>query len=251
MKSATLLFAGAVAVGLLTGCEPRNPEKISLDLHIETTFDGEPVEFDVSEHVNQAQETLVFKRLDYLLSDFTLVGGPNGDVGLKGTYAFVKGKAGAAHISLNSIPAGLYTGIRFNIGLDSSVNHGDPSQYGPTHPLNPNVNKLLWDWTGGYIFTALEGNYRHGHGDPDAVFLYHMALDKNLRSVTVDFPLDLTKHNKMLRMEYNLAEIFKNPTVFSIEEKGDFSHSTFDNGIVETLVGNMGDVFVAKKLERK
>jgi hypothetical protein len=63
--------------------------------------------------------------------------------------------------------------------------------------------------------------------------------------------LDLTKHNKMLRMEYNLAEIFKNPTVFSIKEKGDFSHSTFDNGIVETLVGNMGDVFVAKKLERK
>jgi hypothetical protein len=251
VKNANVLaLAGLVFTGLLSSCEPNNPEKISLALHVETTFDNAPVVFDVSQHVNQAGETLVFKRLDYLLSDFTLLGGPNGDVGIKGSYAFVKGKTGAGHIELDSIPVGQYTGIRFNIGLDSMVNHGDPSQYGPSHPLNPNVNRLHWDWTGGYIFTALEGTYKHP-GHPESVFLYHMALDRNKRSVTVSFPMDLTKRDKLLHVDYNLAEIFRNPTTFSIEEKGDFSHSTFDNGIVEALVANMGDVFTAKHLQNK
>ena len=75
MKNANVLaLAGLVFTGLLSSCEPNNPEKISLALHIETTFDNAPVVFDVSQHVNQAGETLVFKRLDYLLSDFTLLG---------------------------------------------------------------------------------------------------------------------------------------------------------------------------------
>ncbi len=252
MKSKiTPLFLAFLGTLFLTSCDrTTGDKKVTLALDIESVFDGAAVSLDHSTHTTGFGESVKFTRHDYLLSNFVLTGGsPNEEFALRNVFGFVRGSNGVTRIFLDSIPVGNYTGLRFTVGLDSAANHSDPTSYGPTHPLNPAVNSLHWGWAGGYIFTALEGRYIHHNSTDEGVFLYHMALDENAFTVEVPVVLDLSRRDKVVQLKYNLAEIFKNPTLFSIEERGDFSHSTADNGIVQLLIGNMSDVFTAQKVE--
>lgn len=61
--------------------------------------------------------------------------------------------------SLPGLPAEKTTSITFHIGPDQETNHSDPARFTANHPLNPNLNKLRWDWQGGCIFLALEGHW--------------------------------------------------------------------------------------------
>lgn len=47
--------------------------------------------------------------------------------------------------------------ITLAIGVNSAVNHLDPSTYSSSHPLAPKSPSMHWGWTAGYRFVALEG----------------------------------------------------------------------------------------------
>ena len=47
--------------------------------------------------------------------------------------------------------------INFSIGVDPSVNNGDPSQWSASHALSPKNPSMHWGWSAGYRFVALEG----------------------------------------------------------------------------------------------
>ena len=47
--------------------------------------------------------------------------------------------------------------INFSIGVDPSVNNGDPSQWSASHALSPKSPSMHWGWASGYRFVALEG----------------------------------------------------------------------------------------------
>jgi hypothetical protein len=71
----------------------------------------------------------------------------------------VDGLSSEGHVlvTLPSVPAGMYAGIRFAVGLDSTTNHLDPTQLAQDHPLNrPDMH---WGWNPmmGYKFVAFEG----------------------------------------------------------------------------------------------
>lgn len=50
-------------------------------------------------------------------------------------------------------PPGLYTGIRFDMGIPFEMNHGNAEL--ETEPLN--VTALFWNWQGGYKFLRVDG----------------------------------------------------------------------------------------------
>ncbi|HEY9178761.1 MAG TPA: MbnP family protein [Flavipsychrobacter sp.] len=47
--------------------------------------------------------------------------------------------------------------ISFHIGVDTPVNHADPSLQPSGHPLAPKSPSMHWGWSAGYRFVAMEG----------------------------------------------------------------------------------------------
>jgi hypothetical protein len=66
--------------------------------------------------------------------------------------------------------------ISFGIGVDTSVNHDDPSLYASTHPLAPKSPSMHWGWSAGYRFVAFEGRTGSNFSQ---VFQIHALGDRN------------------------------------------------------------------------
>lgn len=90
----------------------------------------------------QLEEDGVWQRDGVALLDFE--DGSNGCAfGNAPTNATVRGAA----------PAGVYTGVRFDMGLPFELNHGNAET--ETEPLN--VTAMFWNWNGGYKFIRVDG----------------------------------------------------------------------------------------------
>jgi len=187
-----------------------------------------------------SMEDVQISRLSYILGDFYLLSKDGSKVELDDQYALIEAHKGNVSFTLTDIPFGNYTSIGFSIGLDSATNHGNPSQYETTHPLSPINNSLHWSWTGGYIFTALEGKLV----DNDETFIFHLAGAQN----RIDFELETdittstTSTNNEATVTYDVREIFEGPNVYNISTDGASSHST-TSPVTVKLISNMADVF--------
>jgi cytochrome c peroxidase len=150
--------------------------------------DGKPLAMDSLRYKNIAGETFSISRLDWLATGFSVTTADGITHPMANAVAYVSTKGG--EVMLGEAPEGRITAITFHIGPDEKINHGDPARHAPGHPLNPNVNRLHWDWQGGYIFLAIEGLWRKagvGNDAPEG-FAYHFARDPNRTAVTL--PID-------------------------------------------------------------
>lgn len=100
--------------------------------------------------------------------------------------------------ALGEIPAGSYTGLNFNIGVDSAANHSDPTTYAATHALSSSSATFdHWSWNSGYIFVKIEGvadTSATMSGTVDGPFEIHIGGDSFLRamSLTKGFEVPIT-----------------------------------------------------------
>jgi len=81
-----------------------------------------------------------------------------------------------------------FSSVQANLGVDSAVNHSDPSAFPSTSMLNiMNSNDMHWGWNPGYIFLKVEAK---ADTIVDAVELfdhtivYHIGLDANLQQLS-------------------------------------------------------------------
>lgn len=166
------------------------PSLTAAPLHVAFVHeaDGKPLALDSLRHTNAAGETYSLSRLDWLATEISLTTADGVHHPFADAVAFVSGKGGA--VTLGEAPTGQITSLTFHIGPNEKTNHADPAIHPPRHPLNPNVNRLHWDWQGGYIFLAAEGLWRKAGAGNDALggFAYHFARDPNRTRVTL--PLD-------------------------------------------------------------
>lgn len=84
------------------------------------------------------------------------------------------------------VPAADYQGIRFNVGVPTPRNNGDPSLYGSSHPLSPNRG-MFWVWASGYIFMKVEGRYDTTGGvgsDLEGDYLFHAGRNELFRELS-------------------------------------------------------------------
>ncbi len=128
-----------------------NAAPLHIDFHMEAA--GKPLIPDSLRYENSASETFSITRLDWLATDFSLTTESGETLVIPDSNALVTTRGGT--ISLPELPGKKITAITFHIGPDKEANHSDPASYPPAHVLNPNVNKLHWDWQGGYIFLAI------------------------------------------------------------------------------------------------
>lgn len=236
-----MLVLGFVACDPDDGPDPVpvvQPTSSNLTLTIDHKLGTEDMVYN-EEVTLPSNESVEVKRISYLLGDFYLIDNAGNTVLLDDQYVLIDAHKGRTTFMLEDIPFGDYKSIGFSIGLDSSTNHGDPSQYGADHPLSPINNSLHWNWTGGYIFTALEGRMVPS----GETFIFHLAGAQNRLDFELDasFTLSAAEAAREATITYDVNEIFINPEIYNIAQDGASSHST-TSAVTMKLIANMQDV---------
>ena len=219
---------------------------VTLDLDFRPTWDAKPLELEALRHETGAGELLSVTRLSALLSGAALETVDGKWVELSPADAWIDLASGRLRWTLNPVPPGQYRALRFWIGPDSVENHADPAKRLPDDPLSPALNGLHWDWQGGYIFMALEGRYRSGTG-PIAGYSLHFARDPRRTRISLAVPLDLTR-NGVLRLDWDLASLFRLPRPISLARDGQSTHSREQDSLADALGRNLPLSFRAGEL---
>ena len=122
-----------------------------------------------------------------------------------------------------------FESLTAKIGIDSSINHDDPSMFPNDSPLNiTNAGLMHWGWNTGYIFISIEGkvdtlssgnNFNHN-------FSFHVGTDQFLDSVAFDnLTWSPTSDGHKLDWSLDLKTFLNNP-LSPIDLKNEFlTHS--------------------------
>jgi hypothetical protein len=113
------------------------------------------------------------------------------------------------------------------IGVDSVLNHSDPSAFPNESPLNiSNAGPMHWGWNPGYIFMNIEGKVDtipDGINNLDHSFSFHIGTDLYRRdfSFTNLNWLKISDSERKLNLKLDLWKFLHNP-ISSIDLKSEF-----------------------------
>lgn len=93
--------------------------------------------------------------------------------------------------------------ISFGIGVESDVNHLDPSSYPASHPLAPQSPSMHWGWSAGYRFVALEGNCG---SSLDELLQIHALDDDNYFEQTIELSLSASNNEIIISLDADYSE---------------------------------------------
>lgn len=241
MKNAIYIL---LATAIFAGCKPENPPKpadpvddsVSLTFKFQPRFNDMEISWPMF-NVTDAGDTMRFERVKYILSNFILEKTTGEMVKLDNAYGFISLKDKLDSFILTGVPKGDYKSLRFMVGLDSVINHGNPQQWSINHPLNPSVNDMHWGWSGGYIFQVVEGYYKNKGFEK--AFSFHVALDKQVKRHTLVYNYSIQK-NARFSIAVNIDKFFSNAINFSLKSDGDFSHSGDPDPVMDKFFSNAG-----------
>jgi cytochrome c peroxidase len=213
---------------------------VSLEVSVTPQFNGAPVIFDVLTNRTSARQTISVTRLDFLLSDIALRRADGVWVGQKNWFAFISAREGKTNFALQNIPAGNFDRMRFHIGLEEEINHGDAAQWPAGHPLNPGANHLYWGWSREYIFLALEGRWQNGR--EQSGFSFHLATERELMTVELPAKLDLSA-SRELQVLLDIGKIFSAPNPIALSDSNQATHSRPNDLLAAQLRQNIEGAF--------
>jgi hypothetical protein len=99
--------------------------------------------------------------------------------------------------NLGEIDPGSYTGLKFNVGVDSVTNHSDPLNFPEGHALSlTSPTNDHWTWNVGYVFLKIEGvadTSRAMTGNMNRFFVMHIATDPLFTVVQLSKNFDVTE----------------------------------------------------------
>ena len=136
-----------------------------------------------------------------------------------------------------------YQNLSGNIGIDSLINHSDPSTFDNESPLNiSNAGLMHWGWNPGYIFINIQGKVdtlANGNNF-DHNFVFHVGTDSFKKTFALNnlvwTPMD-NGSKLVLKLDLNT---FLNNNGSTIDLKQDFfTHSGSDDLVLtEKLATN-------------
>ncbi len=222
-----------------------NSDEVKLSFKFNSRYKGFETQWN-DWNITNAGDTIKLDKVKYILSNFILEKTNGTLISIPNSYAFLSMKDKTDAFSFNNVPKGSYKSIRFSVGVDSLVNHGNPQQYGATHPLNPAVNDMFWSWSGGYIFNVVEGYFKNKGSD--AGFSFHVALDVNKRNYSFIQSFEITKDSKFT-FDVNMDKYFSNSINYSLKTDGSFSHSAINDPIMTKFLSNANGVLSLNTFE--
>lgn len=138
-----------------------------------------PFEFGMVGY-NNIQQPFSFSRLDYYISNITLYHDNGQSTLAKDVFLLIR-KNGEINQKLGDFNIGTLDSISFNIGIDTTLNHGDPTLWPADHPLSPKDPDMHWGWAAGYKFVVLEGK----NGEDNLDFEMHAFGDAILSKAVI------------------------------------------------------------------
>lgn len=130
--------------------------------------------------------------------------------------AFDFGETGKSFVTLPT-DVGPLDELNFNVGVDNTRNHQDPSGVSINDPLNiQNIGGMHWGWTNGYIFMKVEAKVdttTDQSGLFDQTIIFHVGKDENLQLKTLpNFQWTESSAGKYANLKLNMDTFLNNGT---------------------------------------
>lgn len=149
------------------------------------------------------------------------------------------------------VDPGNYTGIRFWIGVDSTLNNMGPASYPTEHPLSV-AQGTYWAWNTGFRFMMYEGHYDtipNGTGSipQGKLFNYHCGTNQlyteaDLSNAQQNFTVDAGgSYTYNLNLDVNRIWYSDQDTVWPMNDP--YSHTTEDVGLARRVIENTAQAF--------
>lgn len=203
----------------------------SVSLQFENFVGSEPVVLKDKNYTNATGEQFNITLLYYYVSNLRLVRKDGSEYILpqdESYFLIRENKPETKTITLNNIPKGTYTGVKFVIGIDSVRSASDISQRKGCLDVGGDGKDMYWAWNSGYIFVKMEGESEAVDG-VNKEYAYHIGMfggigDKktlnNIRTANITFtPGELKLGKKSvasMKIKTDLSKMFDGETQLSI-----------------------------------
>ncbi len=166
-------------------------------------------------------------RLEYYIAEVKLTYDGGQDTTLQDFWILVNGGT-TTNMPLGTFNISTLESVSFGIGVQSSINHLDPTAYPAAHPLSPKSPSMHWGWTAGYRFVAMEGTA----ASKSDIFQIHALGDANYHIQTINTSGKIQGGDLIIDLDADYEKALENITVNS----GLINHGS--NGEASVLLNN-------------
>ncbi len=227
---------------LLSSLHPKPGGRLQLFIHHQVG--GQPLLLDSGRYTNALGQEFRVGMFKYYISHVSLQKGDGSWYEDRNDYFLVNEDEPASKtITLNDIPEGQYSALRFMLGVDS-LHNCSGIQEGTLDP----VKGMFWTWNTGYIFLKLEGTCP-GSTSPGHIFEYHIGGYKPpnncIRTITLPLPTQTISGGFIpgIQLRADVLSILQTPNSIDFSKLSsvtDFHHAT-------TLADNISTMFSITK----
>lgn len=169
-------------------------------------------------------------RLEYYIAEIKLTYDGGMDTTIQDFWVLVD-PSNVTNTTLGTFNFTTLESVSFGVGVQSSVNHLDPSSYAANHPLSPKSPSMHWGWTAGYRFVAMEGTA----ASKSDIFQIHALGDGNYQIQTIQTAGKTQGSDLVIDLDADYEGALENITI----NAGLVNHGS--NGEAATLLDNFKD----------
>jgi len=253
---ALAVLSGVFIMGCKDDNEPGTDPTVSGSLHLDfdNVVGNEDLKLNTQTYQNSVGESFTVSIFNYYISNIELLkaDGSSFIVPQDSSYFLIReSNEESQKATVNNVPVGEYTGVRFIVGIDSTRSVADESKRkgildrfsGPT-----NEEAMYWDWNPGYIFMKIEGSSPAAVESPNGKYYYHIGgfggrtvkTLNNIQTVKIDFgskkAVVTTELSPEVRILADVLKIFDGPTQLSITEHTSVMFDDFSKNIADNYV---------------
>lgn len=214
-----------------------------LDITLAHSFGAGPIQ-ENNWLRNSAGTLLSLTRCSYFLSDFQFIKSDGTAISAKDSIHYIDAFDPDTYQLALEIPDASYTTLHFKVGLRPKLNHSDPNQYPPSHPLSILENAMHWSWQAGYIFCAIEGYATKTDATQRLGFSYHLANDTFLTQVEIPIELAHSDQTQSLTLNFDLGTLLNGKNFDLLQNSS--THSRTGDPIAISLAKNLTSAFSAQ-----
>ena len=200
MKNIKNILAVLAITFLLTSCNDDDNNVLTnisgngnLSVEFDNSYNGNDLILNAANGANSNGEILKITTAKYIVSNIVLTNenGTTFTYPKSNSYFIVdESNASSLFLDLNNVPAGNYTKIKFGIGVDQA--QWDLGADGQGDFLaQAQAADLMWSWSAGYKFLAIEGEFTAPTVASETLFMVHTGktgTDYNYTEITLDLP---------------------------------------------------------------
>ena len=224
------------------GCEYAT-EDPAVEMHLHQFITGTELVEENMYTINGVVTNLSL--VQFYVSEITLIDAAGNETLNDETYLLVTPEV--EDYAIGNFPAGTYTKVRFNIGIDSVTNHNDPSKYEIGNPLGAQFPSMHWGWSFGYIFVRIDGEADvdgNGVPDSDGQFEMHLGSDPYLATVEIDYPITIGQGSEnIIHLNTDWDAFFEGVDMAN----DNTTHVTDNADLAGTLFENIQNMFSAEE----